>query len=80
MQIYIVKVHKIIFPLGSDVGLMSLDDHLLSVHFCQLIQCCRVIKLVGAGGGGINGKPGSLQQVPPLLFSPRASLRFLLSP
>ena len=32
MQIYIVKVHKVIFPLGSDVGFMSLGDHLLSVN------------------------------------------------
>ena len=39
------KIQKVIFPFGSDVCFMLLDD-LLSMNFsCQLMQRCHITKL-----------------------------------
>ena len=71
----ITKVHKVIFPFGSEAGSMSLDN-LLSINFFSVDAFSDVMLL----NWGCKWKTRSPWQVPPFLFSPRVSSQFLPSP
>lgn len=58
------KIHKVIFPFGSDVCFMLLDD-LLSINlFCQLMQCCHIIKLGGKWKTRVSAAAPSFPYLP----------------
>ena len=63
------KIHKVIFPFGSIIGFMSLDD-LLSINFLSVDAALSHLYI-----SGIHEKPRSLQALP-FLFSTRMSSRF----